>query len=293
MSKLRIFLTGSGGFIGRNIIEQLGWKYTILAPLHRELELTDAPAVETYFARHHVDVVVHTANIGGNRAEKDFPSPVAYNLRVFFTIVRNRKYFKKFIYLGSGTQYGKQSPIVRAKETDLGTRIPADEFGLYKYACAQYIEDSTLPFINLILFGIYGKYEPYAFRFISNALCRVLFDIPITISQNVFFDYLWIDDFVRILDHFISHVPKYRTYNVGTGKRIDLLSIAKKVLRITGKKLPIRIAQPGLKDEYTCDISRLKAEIPTLHFADFDESIRSLYDYYQNKKHALDKKSLL
>lgn len=287
MKKLRIFLTGASGFIGRNILEQLEDRYILFVPSHKELELSDAEAVEQYFRGHPADVVVHTANIGGNLAEQDSPSPAAYNLRIFFNLVRNAQYFKKFIYLGSGTQYGKQLPIIRAKETDLGKRISADEFGLYKYVCARYIEDCSLPMVNLVLFGIYGKYEPYQFRFISNVLCRALFDMPITIRQNAFFDYLWIDDFVRILDYFIAHTPKYRTYNVGTGKRIDLLSIAKKVQTIIGKNLPIHVAKAGFKEEYSCDNSRLMEEIPGFCFTDFDETIRSLYAYYQKKKHLL------
>ncbi len=293
MRKLRIFLTGGSGFIGRNILEQLGEKYQIAAPTHRELELTDVELARRYFADHPVDVVVHTANVGGNHAEKDFPNPAAYNLRIFFNLVRNSRYFKKFIYLCSGTQYGKQQPIVRVKETDLGKRMPSDEFGLYKYICARYIEDCSLPMVNLVLFGVYGKYEPYEFRFISNALCRALFDMPITISQNAFFDYVWIGDFVRILDYFITHTPRLRTCNIGTGKRVELLSIAKRVLAITGKDVPIHVAKPGFKDEYTCDNSRLMQELPDFQFTDFDDTLRRLYSYYQKNKKSLDKDALI
>lgn len=293
MKKLRIFLTGGSGFIGRNILEQLGERYTFFAPSHRKLELTDTEAVARYLCQHPVDAVIHTANVGGNLAEKDFPNPAAYNLLIFFNLVRNAAYFKKFIYVGSGTQYGKQLPIERVKETDLGKRIPADEFGLYKYICARYIEDSSLPMINLVLFGVYGKYEPYQFRFISNALCRAQFGMPITINQNVFFDYLWIDDFVRVLDHFLTHAPKYRTYNMGTGKRIDLLSIAKKVLTITRKKLPVQVDKLGFKEGYTCNNSRLMEEMPELHFTDFDDTLRNLYAYYRQKKDSLDKAALI
>lgn len=87
MKKFRIFLTGGSGFIGRNIFEQLGEKYTILIPSHQELELTDAEAVREYLGSHPVDVVVHTANVGGNFAEKGFPNPAAYNLRIFLILL--------------------------------------------------------------------------------------------------------------------------------------------------------------------------------------------------------------
>jgi len=293
MSKLQILLTGGNGYIGKNILEQLGGKYVILAPSHAQLELANSDMVETYLKTHPVDVIVHTANIGGNRAEADVSNVVGYNLRIFFNLIRNSKYYKKFIYLGSGTQYGKQFSITQVKETELGVRIPSDEFGLYKYICARYVEDSTLPLLNLVLFGIYGKYEPYQFRFISNALCRSVFDMPITISQNAFFDYLWIDDFIRILDYFLIHTSKYRTYNVGTGTRRDLLSIARDIRQVVGNNIPIDVAKSEMKEEYTCNIDRLKEEIVSLKFTDFHQTLQNLYEYYGKQCNTLDKASLI
>lgn len=293
MRKFRILLTGGNGYIGKNIHEQLSEKYSIIAPSHTQLELTNSDTVEVFLKTHPVDIIVHTANIGGNRAESNISNVAAYNLRIFFNLVRNVKYYKKFIYLGSGTQYGKQQSISLVKETELGTRMPSDEFGLYKYICARYIEDSPQSLLNLVLFGIYGKYEPYQFRFISNALCRSLFDMPITITQNAFFDYLWIDDFIRILDYFLIHNSKYRTYNVGTGTRRDLLGIAQDIRQVVGKNMPIHVAKPEMKEEYTCNIDRLKDEIVPLKFTDFHQTLRNLYEYYEKQRNTLDKASLI
>lgn len=293
MKKLRIFLTGGGGFIGRNIRELLGEKYTIVAPSHSQLELANSDMVEVFLRTYPVDVIVHTANVGGNRAEATVPNVAAYNLRIFFNLVRNSRYYKKFIYLGSGTQYGKQLSVSRVKEADLGVRIPADEFGLYKYVCARYIEDSALPLLNLVLFGVYGKYEPYQFRFISNALCKAMFDMPITISQNAFFDYLWIDDFVRILDYFISQAPAHRTYNIGSGRQMELTAIARDILQVARKKLPISVFKRGHKEEYTCNTSRLREEIPSFKFTDFLTTIGHLYEYYNKQRNTFDRNSLI
>ena len=119
------------------------------------------------------------------------------------------------------------------REEALDTRIPTDEFGLYKYVCAKFIEETPLNMLNLSIFGIYGKHEEYAFRFISQSLCRVLFDLPIVIKQNVKFDYIYVDDFIRILQYFVEHDQQYRTYNIGTGIPIDLVTIAQRIVIIT------------------------------------------------------------
>lgn len=289
----KIFLTGGGGFIGKSILEQLGEKYIFFAPTHKELDLSNATVVEKYLSSHPVDVVVHTANVGGNKAEADFSDVAAYNLRIFFNLVRNSRYFKKFIYLGSGTQYGKQLPIVMVHEEDFDTRLPSDEFGLYKYICAKYIEESKINMLNLCIFGIYGKYEEYAFRFISQSLCRALFDMPIIINQNVRFDYLYIDDFVRMLSYFLEHDQQYRTYNIGTGHPIDLVTIAKRILAVTKKDLLITVVKPGLNLEYTCNTDRLRNEIRDLKYIDLDTTLLRLYNWYRKRKNTIQKDLLV
>ena len=59
--------------------------------------------------------------------------------------------------------------------------------------------------------------------------------MPIVINQNVRFDYLYVDDFIHILDYFIEHETKYRMFNVGTGSSIDLVTIARRILAVTKK----------------------------------------------------------
>lgn len=293
MRKHTIFLTGGSGFIGRNILEQLGEKYAIVAPTHKQLDLENVDSVEAFLKQYPVDVVVHTANVGGNIVEKNVSNVMSYNLRIFFNLVHNHKYFKKFIYLGSGAQYGKQSSIVHVREEELDTRIPSDEFGLYKYVCAKFIEDTSLNILNLSIFGIYGKYEEYAFRFISQSLCRVLFDLPIVIKQNVKFDYIYVDDFIRILQHFIEYNQQHRTYNIGTGTPIDLVTIAKRIVIITKKNIPILLEKKGLNLEYTCATARLRKELPGFQYTDFDTALSRLYDWYKNRKTLLRKELLI
>ena len=103
-----------------------------------------------------------------------------------------------------------------------------DEHGFFRYVSAKYIE-TTSNVTELRIFSIFGKYEDYAIRFISNAICKTLFDLPITIKQNRLFDYLYVDDFVPILDFFIQNKPRYKAYNVTPDHAIELLTLAEKI----------------------------------------------------------------
>lgn len=290
--KITLFISGGRGFIGRNLIENLSHKYNILAPTHKELELLDEKKVESYLKKHRINVVIHAANVGGNRKDQFIPNMLMTNLKIFFNLARCDKYFKKMIFLGSGAEYDKTRDLKKIKETDFDFMIPQDDYGFYKYICSKYIEKSD-KIINLRIFGLYGKHEDYKTRFISNAICKNIFNFPITMRQNVFFDYLYIDDFIKIIDYFINNDCEYKFYNVGRGEKIDLLTIAKMVNKISGKKSKIVIKKPGLKKEYTCDSSRLVHEVRNLHFTDFEETIKELYEWYKSIKSSLSMNSFL
>ena len=100
-----------------------------------------------------------------------------------------------------------------------------------------------------------------------------------------------VNDFIKILDYFIRNNSKEKFYNIGTGKSIDLLTIAKTVNRISENKSKIIIKKKGLNNEYTCDNSRLLKEIPNLRFTDFKNSVEELYSWYKSIKSSLKKES--
>ncbi len=278
--KKTIFITGAGGFIGKNLIEQFKNKYNTLTPRHKDLDLLDEKAVDHFFKKNKIDIVINCAVIGGSRKEEHVDSSLSGNLRIFFNLLKNKDKYKKMIHLGSGAEYDKSKPIVKVKETDLGKTIPQDEYGFFKYICSKYIEKEK-DIVCIRIFGLFGKYENYRYRFISNAIVNNLSGLPITMNQNVFFDYVHIDDFVKIVDYFINHKAKHKFYNLGTENKIDLLTIAKKINLISDKKSKIIVKNKGLNNEYTCDSKRLKSELSKCKFTPFDESLKKLYTWYK------------
>ncbi|OGK12435.1 hypothetical protein A3C98_00485 [Candidatus Roizmanbacteria bacterium RIFCSPHIGHO2_02_FULL_37_15] len=292
--KLKILLTGGNGFIGRNFIEQKNKKYHILHPTHSELDLARTKAVDNFFKKKGpFDIVLHAATVGGKRSEKGMRDVAEINLRIFFNIIRNKKYWKKMIHFGTGSEYDKSQDIKDVKEGDFGKRIPADSFGFYKYVTAKYIESLLLPIYHIRLFGIYGKYEDYHVRLTSNLICKYILRLPLTMIQNAYFDYLYIDDLIKILDFFIEKEPRYRFYNVGTGKSISLLSIAKIINRLSNYSMPIRVLKKGLNKEYTCDNSLLRKELKNFRFTPIGEGIRVLYSWYKKNWKDVDIKTII
>ena len=290
-NRLKILLTGSNGFLGRNLKEYFKDRYTLFTPSHKELNLLDEAAVDRFFKTHRIDIVIHAAVVGGSRREEAEESALGQNLRMFFNLLRNKNRFKKMIHCGSGAEYDKRFPIVKVKEEDFDKRVPVDEYGYGKYICSKYIED-TENIVCLRIFALFGKGEDYRYRFISNAMCRNIYGLPITMNQDVYFDYIYINDFVRIVEHFIENKPKHKFYNVGTGKRVNLKTIAEKINEMADKKSKIIIKKKGLNKEYSCNNKRLTGEIKDFKFTGFNEYMGELYQWYRENKKSINKKVL-
>ena len=286
--KKTILITGSTGCIGLNLIEQLDRKkYNLLTPKHKELDLLKDSAVSKYFKKNKIDVVVNCALVGGSRNEEYVNNMVSVNLKMFFNIVRNKKYFGKMIHIGSGAEYDKSRPLIKIKEEEFDRMVPKDDYGFFKYVCSKYIESAD-NIVSLRMFGLYGKYEDYKLKFISEAICKNILGLPIIINKNVYFDYVYMNDFIKIIEYFINNSAKYKFYNVGKGKKINILTIAKSVNKIADKKSEIIVKNKGLNNEYTCDNSRLMKEIKNFKFTDFDQSLKEFYLWYKSIKSTLE-----
>ena len=295
---MRVLLTGGSGFIGHNIVEAMQERFEILAPRHNELDLADESSVKAWFREHSVDAVIHSATKPGHRNAADPTSIAITNLHMFSNLFENarRANVNRFLFLGSGSEYDMRHYTPHMKEESLGDSIPADDTGFSKYVCTRMLEG--IPgYVNVRFFGIFGKYEDYSIRFISNAICKAMFDLPITLRQDKRFDYTYIDDGVRAVERFLdapSSDLKYNDYNVTPNETVSLLYLAELVRKTLGKPdLPIIVGAPGFGVEYSGDNSRLMGLFPDFAFTPMENSVRSLYDWYAANRELIDKNKLI
>lgn len=293
---MKILLTGGSGFVGRNVKEYFLKKgHDIYAPSSIELDCLDEKKVREYLKFNHFDIVFHFAVYGdGIDKTKDGTKVLEYNLRIFENFFRYSDMYEKMIYTGSGAEYNKQYSIQMVKEDDLKNHaIPADQYGLMKYSINQLIEKSENIY-NLRLFGIFGKYEHWKTKFISNLCCKSLKGIPLSIRQNCYFDYLWIDDFCRMLEMFLKlDKPLYHVYNAVRGKKIDLLSLANIVNDVAENRQEIIVCKEGYANEYSACNDRMMQELPNMEYTDIKLSVRKLYLWYQKHIGEIDMHSLI
>jgi UDP-glucose 4-epimerase len=286
---MRILITGGSGFIGRNLAEQLVGTYEVLAPSSAELDLLKEQAVREYLSAHSCDVIVHAATTRSNRGLGAPPDMLDRNCRMFFNLVRNDGLFGKMIHFGSGAEYDKTGLPARVKEEYFDTNVPTDPYGFSKYICAKYTERSER-LVELRLFAVFGQYEDYTVRFISNACCRALKGLPIVLRQDIVFDYLYIKDLVKLTMWFIENNAHHKAYNVCTGRPVALTELARIVAQVSGRNPNVSVMAEGMGPEYSADNSRMLTEMGGYQFWDLQGSITDLYSWYEH--HEVDVESL-
>jgi len=271
----RLLLTGASGFIGRNILPILQGKgYDVIAPIRSELNLLDADLVRGYIKSGQFDVVLHLANPTGHNP-LDVPGELfERSIRVFIALATCADFYSKMIYIGSGAEYGKHRPLNKIHESSFGEELPKDAYGLSRYVMSELAKGYS-NIINLRLFACYGQGDP-KHKLVPSIIEQARKGNSVVLRQDCFFDYLYVKDIADVLIHFIEHDTLYKNYNLCSGKRIKISSIAEEVCLQMGVNAAITCQKDGFNLEYTGSNDRLLAEMPEWRPTPMNDSITNI-----------------
>jgi GDP-L-fucose synthase len=113
------------------------------------------------------------------------------------------------------------------------------------------------------------------------------------INKNVYFDYIYIDDLVKMIDWFIHNDAKEKIYNVTTGKKIDLLTLANIVNEISDFQSEIKVLNDGFNHEYSSNNERVMREIHDFKFTSHKDAIIKMREYFSYNIDSLDKDMII
>lgn len=173
MRKTKILLTGSGGMVGRNLLEHPAInEFEVLAPRRSELDLLDFDGLKTYLNKHQPDMVIHAAGkVGGIQA--NMREPVSFlmdNLDMGRNIVWGSRQagIKRLINLGSSCMYPRNHSEPLTEDMVLtGELEPTNEgYALAKVVTARLCdfimrEDASYQYKTLIPCNLYGRHDKF------------------------------------------------------------------------------------------------------------------------------------
>ena len=276
---LKVLITGGNGNIAKIIKNNLNSLYDIHNPSRVELNLLDMNNINSYMNNKQFDILIHTAICGGRRTKEDSDDIVNKNVIMFENMMKYNKHFKMIINLDSGATYNRNSDIMERKEDDIYD-TPTDYYGLSKYT----IYLKTLDYDNIYNFRIFNIFHinEEDDRFIKNCYISNKNNIPLTIFEDKYFDFVYEDDFITILNYYLYNINNLdkldKTINISYEKKYKLSEIAS---LINNNNVILKESS----NNYCGDNSRLrKLNLPLL---ELETSIKKYIKLLDSKKIAL------
>jgi nucleoside-diphosphate-sugar epimerase len=274
---MNILITGSNGFIARNLCKQLKEKfnYNITELNRNNCDLLDQNSVKLFFAQCNIeyDCVLHTAIEGGRRGKLDTREIVFNNLLMIYNLLNNQRYFKYMISFGSGAELDRRYHI---NDKSIN-RYPIDPYGLSKSVIDKLCADEP-KLCNFRIYNCFG-YDEQPDRMIRGNIQRYLNKSPIVLYQNKKMDFFLIDDLVSLINYCVKNNFFPKNINCCYSEKYTLLDIATIINTLDSYRVPIQIMDHT--DGY--DYIGKSHELP-INYVGLVNGIKNIYNYYKNEK---------
>ena len=259
---MNILITGANGFLGRsirssNILKQ----HKLFFTSRKELDVLDKGSLFDYLLSNEINVIIHTAVVG--HPGQDGVQTLQHNLKADLNILQSHKLVDKIIIFGSGAEY---------------TYGLTDYYGFGKYttSCAARCIDNVY---NLRLFGCFGPEENDT-RFIKSNLARYKNNKPIKIDQDLYMDFIYIDDLLLLVNRIINkEYSNIQEINCVYEKKYKLSDIADIINNQNEHKVPIKTPtwlQGYLGQSYSTPAENIL--FFQLKFKGLEQGIREMYN---------------
>ncbi len=232
----------------------------LLAPAHNELELRDAPAVSSYFAKHIPDYVFHlAARVGGIHANDAYPGEFIYDNTAMqlsvFEAAKQQK-VKKLLFPGSACTYPKMAPQpVKESEFLNGPIEPTN----IAYAAAkingiimaqsyakQYGMKVVIP-MPTNTYGVGDNFDPKASHVIPalmqrfhDAKAKELTEVVIWGTGTPKREFIYVDDVADAFIFLMKNRDDSAIINVGTMQEATIADLAGEIAQVIGYNGKIR-----------------------------------------------------
>lgn len=253
-TKEKILITGSNGFIGKNLIfylkKKAKYKNIIFYPKKKTLNLKNLNSLSSYLKKNKITKVIHLAAVnGGVHSNIKYPADFYYqnvviNNNIFEACSKFR--IKKLVCISAGAGYPGSAKIP-LHENDFWKDTP--NYSHLGYGTAKrlltiqskiYKNQYNLLSAVLIPPNIYGPFDNIdSFKSsVTASLISKFFSakknkikkVEVWGNPNTEREFLYVQDFVKIILEALEKKNIEGTFNIGTGKSIKISELVKIII---------------------------------------------------------------
>jgi nucleoside-diphosphate-sugar epimerase len=301
---MKVFITGSNGFIGKKLVKHFDEKnikvFALVKKGNRcndfdnynnvhqvEFDLDNIEEIKDIF-HEKIDVLYHLAWQGVSTQYKNDIDKQLSNIKFTLSLIdlAIKSNVKKIILPGSISEYALSSNIVNG----YGEPNPADIYGAVKYS-TRLISDvmcrnSKTMFISVLISSIYGPGRNDN-NLITYSIKSMLNNIsPSYTKLEQKWDYIYIDDLIDTL-FLVGIKGKRNIYTVGSGDSYVLKDIVYKIQELINPDLELNIGALEYKsstiDNSIVDISSIVKDFDFEPRFSLNEGILKTIDYYKKE----------
>jgi dihydroflavonol-4-reductase len=248
---MRILVTGSNGFVGKNLVNGLLDRYediTIHCLVRRPQE-SNNPKLK-YFAIDYlnrstlinskafdeIEYVFHVAGITKSHTEKGFiDGNVTPTKNILKTVCEKNLKIKRFVLVSSQAAGGPADTVDHYK-SEHDPEFPVDPYGKSKKAAEQFLikEAGSLPYTIIRPGAVYGPYDVDFFNIFKMAQSHFSVFAGVKVKYVTL---VYSKDLIRaILDAAMAESTKNKLYYICDDRAVTWKEIHDTVFQITGKK---------------------------------------------------------
>jgi len=321
-----ILLLGGYGFLGTNVMQLASLRYSneyrfiVFDKFDHHLggvefsnidkvyagDFSDKALLERIFAENKIDIVLHslstTVPVDSSNARFDVESNLIPTLDVLGLMVKYGVH--NIVYLSSGGAIYGLSSLVSRLSTNRGFResddvFPVSSYGVVKLAIEKYLmQYAQLYGIRPLILRLSNPYGPYHYSMkqgvINVAMTKALKGETLEIwgDGNGKKDYIYVEDYVRILFALIEKGVHNEVINVASRQLLSVNDVVSNIQNIVPDfQVEYKEAQKFDANHFELDTTKLMSMLPDFQFTTLDDGLKKTFAWTKEMTLSIDCKN--